>query len=106
LCDLNTGVNPQYCSALTFSLFVVTGTVMEDSIPNSYPKESSYLHGCLSGRMRIENWGLSIGQILTVTFRRVNKRLAGSDQCSILNSEFLSEGKLVLAWVLVPSDEN
>jgi len=35
LCDLNTGVNPQYCSALTFSLFVVTGTVMEDSILNS-----------------------------------------------------------------------
>jgi hypothetical protein len=35
LCDLNTGVKPQYCSALTFSLFVVTGTVMEDSIPNS-----------------------------------------------------------------------
>jgi len=35
LCDLNTGVNPQYCSALTFSLFVVTGTVMEDSIRQS-----------------------------------------------------------------------
>jgi len=58
LCDLNTGVNPQYRTKLTFSLFVVAGTVMGDSIPNSYPKKRSSPRRWRP-RMRIENLELS-----------------------------------------------
>jgi hypothetical protein len=50
LCDLNSGVKPHYRSGLTFSLFVVTGTVMSDSIPNSnsHPRVAHSFHSrCL-----------------------------------------------------------
>src|SRR6266853_163268 len=36
--DLVTGVQPHYRRRPPFSLFVVTGTVMRDSIPNSRPE--------------------------------------------------------------------